>query len=179
MTAKLTKQQIVERTRVCPCCEEFIMRVGRFDTHKFCSGVCYHTFKDLSRVSEEKASNWKGDVVKYSALHIWLRKKFGNAKLCENSKCPKVSNTYEWALKMGCEYKRERSNFMQLCKSCHSFLDQKGSGVWYSRTRGKWVAQIRLNGKTKYLGGFDEKEDAQKVRNEEVSKYYDAHMRTM
>jgi hypothetical protein len=39
-------------------------------------------------------------------------------------------------------------------------------GVYLNKSRGKWVAQITLNYKTKNLGYFSTREDAAKVRNE-------------
>jgi hypothetical protein len=35
-------------------------------------------------------------------------------------------------------------------------------GVYFSKARKKWIAQIKINQKMKYLGGFVEKDDAHK-----------------
>ena len=63
----------------------------------------------------------KEEASKYSALHSWLRTNFGSATTCENCGNP---NGYkcEWANISG-EYKRERSDFKQLCQSCHKKQD--------------------------------------------------------
>ena len=39
-------------------------------------------------------------------------------------------------------------------------------GVYYSKTRGKWIAQIMFRNKCYYLGGFDTIEDAAQARRE-------------
>ena len=39
-------------------------------------------------------------------------------------------------------------------------------GVYYSKTRGKWIAQIMVRNKCFYLGGFDTIEDAAQARRE-------------
>ena len=39
-------------------------------------------------------------------------------------------------------------------------------GVYYSKTRGKWIAQIMFRNKCFYLGGFDTIEDAAQARRE-------------
>lgn len=46
------------------------------------------------------------------------------------------------------------------------------TGVHWSKKRQKWVARITINYKTKYLGSFDNKEDAVKVRKEAEDKYF-------
>jgi hypothetical protein len=72
---------------------------------------------------------WKGDEAGYSALHKWLKYNFGKAVKCENPECsyPRKSKrgklmvkafTFHWANKSG-EYKRDISDWWQLCISCH------------------------------------------------------------
>lgn len=62
----------------------------------------------------------------YVEIHFWLRKNFGNANKCENPECKNKSQHYEWALLKGKKYEFNRDNFMQLCKSCHSYYDRPG-----------------------------------------------------
>ncbi|NIG76762.1 hypothetical protein F3J34_24660 [Klebsiella sp. Ap-873] len=45
-------------------------------------------------------------------------------------------------------------------------------GVYWSATRHQWVAQIAQNGKTIYLGRFNEKADAVAARRVAEEKYY-------
>ena len=66
---------------------------------------------------------WKGDNVGYSALHKWLRKKFGKPDRCQNALCDGKSNCYEWSNITGI-YNRNIKNYVMLCKGCHVRLDR-------------------------------------------------------
>lgn len=66
--------------------------------------------------------NWKGDKVGYDALHDWIRRELGKAKICSNFSCKKKSKIYEWANVSG-KYLRKYSDFIQLCRSCHRLFD--------------------------------------------------------
>jgi len=59
------------------------------------------------------------------AIHRWLGRHFGKADHCENITCDESSQTYDWALIKGKDYKRLRSHFMQLCRSCHMKYDME------------------------------------------------------
>ena len=52
-------------------------------------------------------------------------------------------------------------------KNCSGVL-----GVYYGKNINKWIANIRIDGKTKYLGCYEDKEDAIKARKEAEDKYY-------
>jgi len=71
----------------------------------------------------EKSSQWKGDNIKYQAIHTWLRTRYGNANKCENIDCKNKSKEYQWALIKGKLYKRRRNHFIMLCRSCHRKMD--------------------------------------------------------
>ena len=84
-----------------------------------------------SRTLNELNSQWKGDGVGYYALHCWLKRKLGKAKLCKNRKCrflpfvcSKKSKTFHWANRSR-EYKRDSSDWVQLCISCHLKADRR------------------------------------------------------
>ncbi len=70
------------------------------------------------------APHWKGDNIKYTQLHRWLRSTYGNPQHCENNKCKKKCKTFDWALKKGKTYLRRRNHFIRLCRSCHLKQDQ-------------------------------------------------------
>lgn len=46
------------------------------------------------------------------------------------------------------------------------------TGVTYDKNRNKWQSQIKINGKNKFLGRFDNIEDAVKFRNEGKLKHH-------
>lgn len=72
-------------------------------------------------------------VVKYYAIHRWIRTIYGSANMCEEPTCLGDSTFYEWALVHGKSYERERDNFKQLCKKCHNLYDN----VYANRKRNK------------------------------------------
>ena len=49
-------------------------------------------------------------------------------------------------------------------------------GVYYSKTRGKWIAQIMFRNKCFYLGGFDTIEDAAQARREAEKQFFGKHI---
>jgi len=65
----------------------------------------------------------KPSLKKRAVIHQWLRRKFGRAEVCENPVCEGVSANFDWALKTGKNYELIRSNFIQLCRSCHRKYD--------------------------------------------------------
>lgn len=65
----------------------------------------------------------------YGKIHRWLKKEYGPANLCSNSKCAGKYKNYNWALKKNCYYKKLRRNFIQLCVSCHRKYDAKYNNV--------------------------------------------------
>lgn len=70
---------------------------------------------------DENNPNWKGDRVKYGGLHAWIVLRLGKPKKCELCGITS-SKKYEWANKSG-EYKRDLSDWIRLCTSCHHKYD--------------------------------------------------------
>lgn len=76
------------------------------------------------RTVGDKHWNWKGDSVGYFGVHNWVYKIQGRPKICEN--CGSDTNPkYEWANLSG-EYKRNVSDWAQLCYLCHDLIDKSG-----------------------------------------------------
>ena len=87
----------------------------------------------LRQWTGNKRYNWKGDGVGYHALHAWLYRHFGKANKCENKDCkyPRTGRRwmekpkrYEWANLSG-KYKRDRTDWIHLCPSCHRKFDKE------------------------------------------------------
>ena len=79
----------------------------------------------LLGLKEEKSPSWKGEDVGYSGLHKWVALKLGKPKQCEL--CLKTTlNPYQihWANKSH-QYKRELTDWIRLCASCHLAYDRK------------------------------------------------------
>src|SRR5579872_136459 len=68
------------------------------------------------KYSGENHWNWQGDQAGYDALHEWIKSKLGKAKKCTNG-CNNKKR-YEWANISG-EYKRDISDWHELCTSCN------------------------------------------------------------
>jgi hypothetical protein len=95
----------------CPVCGEKIV-----DTAKACL-----KHRDNSKsIGNKKA--FKSESDNYSTIHKWLVREYGKATRCENKKCDHKSKIFEWANIKG--IKRERKNFIMLCKSCHMRFDR-------------------------------------------------------
>ena len=65
--------------------------------------------------------NWKGDKVGYSGLHAWVRKELGKPNHCAYCQTT-TAKKYEWA-NISHSYKRELSDWIRLCVSCHRLYD--------------------------------------------------------
>ena len=75
----------------------------------------------------EHAPAWKGDDANYHTIHEWVRRWYPKSGVCEE--CGETAKT-DWANVSG-EYRREdRSDWRELCKSCHAKADN-----WVSHLR--------------------------------------------
>ena len=57
----------------------------------------------------------------YSAVHYWIVRRYGKASQCINCHLPDRKR-YHWANTSG-EYKRDISDWIELCASCHWYFD--------------------------------------------------------
>lgn len=82
-------------------------------------------------LTNELSPNWKGDDVGYWGIHSWVQRNYGKANHCED--CGDMNAPrYEWANISG-QYKRDISDWKQLCKKCHNDMD--GVNVQQQRRR--------------------------------------------
>jgi hypothetical protein len=75
----------------------------------------------------ENAYNWKGDSVRYNALHRWVQRNFGNPPFCENCGKKGIKNKKRWIIEWANitgEYGRDKSQWKGLCKKCHCEEDK-------------------------------------------------------
>lgn len=72
---------------------------------------------------------WKGDNASYSAIHYWLYRQVGKAKKCSNCGSERW---VEWANISG-EYKRNISDYRELCRKCHAKFDDYINKGWITR----------------------------------------------
>ena len=101
-------------------CKERLRKIRAKQTH----------FVIPSPRPNEKHHNWKGDDVGYSALHSWIRRKLGKAARCEECLTDKIpagfQRYFQWANVSG-EYKRDFTDWKQLCVKCHKAFDGYGT----------------------------------------------------
>lgn len=73
-----------------------------------------------------------------------------------------------------------RKENLRICERSQNQMNQKlrsdntsgRKGVYFDKSRNKWMASIAFGGRTKYLGRFDNKEDAIRAREEAEEKYF-------
>lgn len=80
--------------------------------------------KRCKKLAGKNNGCWKGENASYTAKHIWVKRCFGKANECKNKKCLGKSKNFDWANKSG-KYKRIKSDWIMLCKSCHLLADRR------------------------------------------------------
>jgi hypothetical protein len=82
---------------------------------------------------------WKGNKVGYFALHTWVQREKGQAKICVD--CGS-SKTVQWA-NISKEYKRDLVDWKSLCQVCHRRFD----GITkLSKEQGKFIRELYSSG---------------------------------
>jgi len=71
-------------------------------------------FKHSEETRRKMSENKKG-----RGVYLWLRQRFGEATYCQNSRCRKTSESYDYTLLKGKAYIENRDNFVMLCLHCH------------------------------------------------------------
>lgn len=83
----------------------------------------------------EKNPQWKGDKVKYGALHEWIRNRKSKPEFCE--KCKKVT-PYDLANKSG-KYLRDINDYDWFCRKCHMESDGR---MFNRNNKGDFVGRV-------------------------------------
>lgn len=91
------------RDKPCPDCGKLIMRKSTY-----CRS-CSQTGK--------RSAMWKDKDMTYSTLHKWMTKHYGQPRYCEECETTGAKH-YNWANK-SYKYKRDRGDWLRLCRSCH------------------------------------------------------------
>ncbi len=86
---------------------------------------------------------WKGESAGYVAKHLWIVKHYGNATQCSVD-TEHVARRFEWHNISG-EYKRDMSDWTQLCPSYHRKL-HKGNHCKHGHEFTKKNTRICKNG---------------------------------
>lgn len=123
-TKKDNKTSNGKHNRVCVICsKKFNTTLSEIKSGggNCCSRKCWYVklYKNIPR--GDKSWAWKGELVKKSGLHDWVKKVLGKPNKCEH--CGTTSaNKFEWANKSQ-KYKREINDWMRLCTKCHAKYD--------------------------------------------------------
>lgn len=69
--------------------------------------------------------HWRwSKVPTVAAIHRWLNNWYGRANKCESLNHPNIPvKKFDWALKKGKAYAKNRKHFIMLCRSCHIKYD--------------------------------------------------------
>ena len=84
--------------------------------------IANETYKRLTPMPNELNPNWKGDKVKYIALHAWVNRKLGKPQRCEACGLDEQGRVYDRA-SISREYKRDLNDWTSLCRPCHRVFD--------------------------------------------------------
>ena len=104
----------------CKNCGKFTnkFRFGSYkEVRKFCCHKCSADYHKKHGVKGKKHHLWKGKDASYITQHQWINRNYGKANKCEHCNI-KNANRYHWANISG-KYKRNVSDYKQLCVSCH------------------------------------------------------------
>ena len=96
---------------------------GRIPWNK---GKKYYTlqYPEHRKLLGENHPNYRGEQASYVAKHVWVTKRMGKPQECWS--CGKTEDRglygYQWANLSGM-YKREMTDWVRLCVSCHRLMD--------------------------------------------------------
>ena len=123
------------------CSKQFDACVGSVKKgySKFCDAQCYFKSEEVKiggksskgskRIYNEgvKNKNWKGDSVGYTSLHMWVYRKLGKANHCVECDADEIPKGYkrffQWS-NISQYYRRDLSDWRQLCVICHTAIDK-------------------------------------------------------
>lgn len=133
------------KKRICKNCEQPFYK--REQTNKeFCVLSCYWEYLRRGHNSEynphgyqvnhrglknQTNGMWKGNNVGYYALHSWIKRRLGNVKNCAHCGTTEAKK-FEWA-NISKKYKRNLSDWIRLCTSCHRRYDKHAIKAWETR----------------------------------------------
>ena len=103
---------------------------------KYCSKECAfkstisRRLRSLSKESELNP-NWKGDSIKYHAVHRWVERRLKKPDICPRCKQKGWMDLHN----ISGEYKRDVKDWEWLCRRCHMIVDGRFNG----RVNGKFT----------------------------------------
>ena len=98
----------------------------------------------------------------YLSIHKWIRDNYGKASKCEHCNTTSAKR-YDWGLIENYEYSRDRSVFMELCRSCHVKYD-------FTKERSDKISKSQTGEKNNFYGKSFTEDMKEKQRAKKVSK---------
>ena len=96
--------------------------------------ICYkmignHSKKCRTCSNKSRTSNknptWKGDKVRYKALHHWVRRHKPKSEVCECCDQKPTSKRGLDLANISQQYKRDINDYEWLCRKCHMTKDKR------------------------------------------------------
>lgn len=118
----------------CDCGNKIVVKRSNLISGNTKSCGCLKKEVDSLKHLREKSPNWKGDKVKYRALHTRMYKIIPNrnvCKLCQNKCKTELANISQ-------QYKITKDDWMWLCTRCHKKYDnnwEKINDAWYKKCK--------------------------------------------
>lgn len=116
-------RQYTQRVQTCPVCKKDF--ISTFRNRPAPYGKCWKTYCSYrcnalrNGPRGESHPGWKGDQVSYQALHEWVRKNSSIPRDCQKCGC----HADVEAANISGQYKRDLSDWVFVCKSCHVVMD--------------------------------------------------------
>lgn len=105
----------------------------------YCSRFCYFNFREPWNKGKYK------ETVSYRAIHKWIERTLGRPKKCLHCGTTEKLN---WANVSG-EYKRDLTDWMELCSSCHRKHDILNPAKIRLERPDRWLGRERPKRSTK------------------------------
>lgn len=138
---------------------------------------------DLDDWGNLKCFNWWGKESKWGTYAVGgingIKKRFNRVVMnCpEDMQVDHVNGDTLDNRKCNLRIVTNQQNSMNCSKPLNNTSGYKG--VYFDKSRKKWVANIKVNRKTIFLGRFDNIEDAYKARLEAEEKYFGEYRRVV
>jgi hypothetical protein len=118
-------------------------------------------FKIIDMTKKEDC-DIKPKTTEYVKIHMWLYKNYGKANHCDH--CNLFNLNYDYALIKGETHSRDRSHYMQLCKSCHRKYDYKQEQGDRVKKWWKDRPEIRINKRLPWHVTYEDHPRAKPIR---------------
>lgn len=151
------------------CKKEYLVAKHRLLLTKYCSRSCHGSVsgkvggtngKGVSRNKGVKrpylsarnkiikftgvnSGGWRGDNVGYEGMHCWLLKNYKKTGICEHCLFQKKTH---WANKSHNYRREDRTDWLELCSSCHQKYDKTETKHIIARFKNKKLNPEYVNG---------------------------------